>query len=82
MGVSLPLSKGWLGIEPYVSPGIRYRDVSGARVGYAVGTNVHFGLIGLHIAYDTERLKGGGSVSVFGIGADLVFRRPQRSTGR
>jgi len=79
LGVSAPLSKGRLSIEPYVTPGIRYRDVNGARIGYAVGTNVHVGLIGLHIAYDTERLRGGGSVGVFGIGADLVFRRPQRS---
>lgn len=71
VGVSVPLSKGGLRIEPYVSPGIRYRDLSGGSTGYAVGTNLDFGVIGLHIAYDTERLKGGGTDSVFGFGVHL-----------
>src|SRR5438876_1023962 len=72
---------GWLraqdvSVEPYFSPGIRYRSVSGGgnstEFGYAIGANVGFGLFGVHLAYDNEQLKGGGNVAVFGVGAHVA----------
>ena len=77
VGLSVPLPAPYLTIEPYVSPGVRYRHLGGAiatndtEFGYAVGANVGYGQLGLHLAYDYEKVKGGGSRSVFGIGADF-----------
>ena len=63
-------------VEPYFSPGIRYRSVSGGgnstEFGYAIGANVGFGLFGVHLAYDNEQNKGGGNVAVFGLGAQVA----------
>lgn len=71
VGVRLPASR--VSVEPYVSPGIRYRHVSGGgsrtRFGYTIGANIGFGLLGVHAAYDNENVAGSGSVSVFGVGA-------------
>jgi hypothetical protein len=77
VGVSVPLPMPYLTLEPYVSPGIRYRHIGGSvnqnstEFGYAVGANIGYGQFGVHIAYDNEKLKGGGTRSVFGIGASL-----------
>jgi hypothetical protein len=63
-------------VEPYFSPGIRYRSVSGGEnsteFGYAIGANVGFGIFGVHLAYDNEKVKGGGNVGVFGVGAHVA----------
>ena len=63
-------------VEPYFSPGIRYHSVSGGgnstEFGYVIGANVGFGLFGVHLAYDNERVKDGGTVGVFGIGAHVA----------
>ncbi len=63
-------------VEPYFSPGIRYRSLSGGghstKFGYAIGANVDFGLFGVHLAYDNEQVKGGGNVGVFGVGAHVA----------
>ena len=75
IGVQLPAPS--FSVEPYVSPGIRYRSsVSGGgsstEFGYAIGANVGFGSFGVHLAYDNEQVKGGGTVGVFGVGAHLA----------
>ena len=76
LGLSLPLAaRGWM-VEPYFSPGLRYRSASGGgnskQFGYAIGANVGFGSLGVHLAYDTEKVKGGGDVAVFGVGAHVA----------
>lgn len=82
VGISVPLPAPYLTIEPYFSPGVRYRHVGGTisssstEFGYAVGANLGFGMVGVHLAYDNEKLKGGGSVGVFGIGAHLGIKLP------
>lgn len=80
VGLSIPLPMPYLTVEPYFSPGIRYRHLGGAtpqsstEFGYAVGANIGSGSLGLHLAYDNEKLKGGGTRSVFGIGASYSIR--------
>jgi hypothetical protein len=67
-------------IEPYFSPGIRYHNSGGGthttNFGYAVGANLGFGLLGAHLAYDNEKVKGGGSIGVFGVGLHLGIHLP------
>ena len=76
LGFGVRLRAQYFSAEPYFSPGIRYRSVSGGgnstAFGYAIGANVGFGLFGVHLAYDNEQLKGGGNVGVFGVGAHVA----------
>ncbi len=84
VGVSVPLPTPGINIEPYLSPGIRYRNISlptpngghSTEFGYAIGANLGFGLFGAHVAYDNERRKGGGSVGTFGIGLHVGLHLP------
>src|SRR2546430_6566994 len=58
MGFSVPLPTPGISIEPYFSPGLRYRKSGSANTtqfGYVFGANLSFGLVGLHLAYDNER---------------------------
>src|SRR3989442_671425 len=79
IGISLPTPG--VSIDPYISPGIRYRKASGAtsgntNFGFAIGANLSFGTLGLHTAYDYEHAKGGGHTGVFGVGAHLSIKVP------
>src|SRR5216110_1327506 len=80
VGFSVPLPTPVVSIEPYFSPGIRHTSASGGgnstEFGYAIGANASFGLFGVHLAYDSQKLKGGGSRGVFGVGAHLGFHLP------
>ena len=80
VGFSVPLPTPVVSIEPYFSPGIRHNSVSGGgnstEFGYVIGANASFGLFGVHLAYDSQKLKGGGSRGVFGVGAHLDFHLP------
>jgi hypothetical protein len=79
-GISVPLPTPGVSIEPYFSPGIRYRNVSGGtnstEFGYAIGANLSFGLLGVHLAYDSEKRKNLPSAGVFGIGAHVDIKLP------
>jgi opacity protein-like surface antigen len=81
-GISVPLPTPGISIEPYFSPGIRYHNPSPSALGnstefgYAVGANLSFGLLGAHLAYDNEKLKGGGSRGVFGVGLHVGIHLP------
>ena len=58
---------------------IRYRDSgngTSTEVGYVIGANIGLGLFGVHLAYDNEKLKGGGSSGVFGVGAHVAIKMP------
>jgi len=79
IGVTLPMPG--ISIEPYVSPGVRYQKIGGAlgasntNFGFALGANVGFGMLGVHIAWDYTKVTG-GHTSVFGIGAHLALKVP------
>lgn len=79
-GLSVPLPTPGFSIEPYVSPGVRYHNAGGGshttNFGYAIGANLGFGLLGVHVAYDHERRSSTSSGSVFGIGAHLGIHLP------
>jgi len=77
VGIGARLPAPGFSVEPYVSPGIRYHSEvsaggSSTEFGYAIGANVGFGSWGVHLAFDNERLKSGGRVGVFGIGAHVT----------
>jgi hypothetical protein len=81
VGFSMSLPTPIISIEPYVSPGIRYRNLgptngSSTEFGYVIGANLSFGMFGAHVAYDHEKEEGGGSVGVFGLGAHVALRLP------
>ena len=78
-GISVPLPTPGFSIEPYFSPGVRYRNGgagSTTEFGYVFGANLSFGLLGAHLAYDNEKQKGGGSVGVFGVGLHAGLHLP------
>ncbi len=80
VGISVPLPTPGISIEPYFSPGIRYTSASGGgnstEFGYAIGANLSFGLLGAHLAYDNEKMQGGGSRGVFGVGLHIGIHLP------
>lgn len=78
-GVSVPLPTPGFSIEPYFSPGIRYRNSGGGNTtnfGYVFGANLGFGLVGVHLAYDHEHQSNGPGGSVFGVGAHVNLHLP------
>ncbi len=83
VGISVPLPTPGFSIEPYFSPGVRYRNSGGGtnttNFGYVFGANLGFGLWGVHLAYDHEHRSSGStqaSGNVFGVGAHLGFHLP------
>jgi hypothetical protein len=76
VGLGARLPAPGFSVEPYFSPGIRYRSLSdggsSTEFGYAIGANVSLGSLGVHLAYDNENVKGGGNVAVFGVGAHVA----------
>ena len=79
-GISVPLPTPGFTIEPYFSPGIRYRNSGGGtnttNFGYVFGANLGFGLVGIHLAYDHEHQSNTPGTSVFGVGAHLNLHLP------
>lgn len=76
VGLGAWLRAAEVSVEPYVSPGIRYRSFSDGsnrtEFGYAIGANLGFGTFGVHLAYDNEHVKGGGTVGVLGVGVHVA----------
>jgi hypothetical protein len=66
-------------IEPYLAINNRWYKQSGldtfSNIGWTLGANVGLGMIGLHVAYDSESL-GGATGSVLGIGAHFQLKAP------
>jgi len=84
VGMSVLLPTPGVSIEPYFSPGVRYVKLEDAitgvsasqtKFGYALGANLTFGMLGVHLAYDYQKLDV-GSTGVFGVGAHLDIRAP------
>ncbi|HLB81559.1 MAG TPA: hypothetical protein VJJ54_00590 [Gemmatimonadales bacterium] len=85
VGFSVPLPTPGISIEPYFSPGIRYHKLSDVpagtkdhetNFGWVIGGNFSFGLVGIHLAYDSEKFDDGSTHGVFGLGADVGLRLP------
>jgi predicted porin len=80
VGFAISLPTPGVSIEPYVSPGVRYRNVSGlgnsTNFGYTVGANLSFGMFGVHAAYDYEHRSGGGHTGILGLGAHVAIKVP------
>ena len=83
VGLSFPLPTPVVRVEPYVSPGIRYHHYSNvapgaadheANFGWVIGSNLGFGPVGIHLAYDSEKFDDGKKHGVFGIGANIGLR--------
>lgn len=79
-GVSVNLPTPGLNIEPYLSVSNRWHTPSGgsteSNIGWVLGANVGFGMFGVHLAYDSEKLDSGATAGVFGIGAHLALNAP------
>jgi hypothetical protein len=84
VGLSVPLPTPGISIEPYFSPGIRYHKVSDVpagvkdhqtNFGWVIGGNFSFGLVGVHVAYDSEKWDDGTHHGL-GVGADVGLRLP------
>lgn len=84
VGLSVSLPTPGISVEPYVSPGIRYHKVSGlpagvkdhqTNFGWVIGGNFSFGMVGIHVAYDSEKFDN-GTHGILGVGADVGLRLP------
>jgi len=84
VGLSVPLPTPGISVEPFFSPGIRYHKISNAptgttdhqtNFGWVIGGNFSFGLVGIHVAYDSEKFDN-GTHGVLGVGADVGLRLP------
>jgi hypothetical protein len=77
VSVSLPLP---LSIEPYLSLANRWHKPSGgstdSNIGWTIGANLGFGLMGAHVAYDSESLGAGATGGVLGLGLHLALKVP------
>lgn len=79
-GVSVNVPTPGINIEPYLSVSNRWHKFEGAtstesNIGWVLGANVGLGMLGLHIAYDSES-NAGATGSVIGIGAHFQLKAP------
>jgi len=78
-GISVNVPTPGLSIEPYLSVGNRWNKPSvgstQSNVGWVVGANLGFGMLGLHLAYDSQKV-GGATRGVIGIGAHVALKAP------
>ena len=79
-GLSVNAPTPGLSIEPYLSVSNRWHKPSGgsteSNVGWVLGANIGFGMLGLHVAYDSENFGGGTTAGVIGIGAHIALKAP------
>jgi opacity protein-like surface antigen len=79
-GLSVNVPTPGLSIEPYLSVSNRWHKASGfsteSNIGWVLGANVGFGMLGVHLAYDSEKLSGGGTAGVLGIGVHVALKAP------
>ena len=78
MAVSVPTPG--ISIEPYLSVTNRWYKFSGisgteSNIGWTLGANANFGMLGVHLAYDSESM-GGGTAGIIGIGAHIALKAP------
>ena len=78
-GISVNVPTPGINIEPYLSISNRWNKPSGlstqSSVGWVIGANVGFGMLGLHLAYDSQKVSG-VTRGVIGIGAHVALKAP------
>ncbi len=79
-GASVGLPIPGFSIEPYLSVTNRWNKISGisgteSDIGWTLGANVTLGLLGVHLAYDSQD-RGGSSSGVLGLGAHVGLKVP------
>jgi hypothetical protein len=79
-GLSVNVPTPGLSIEPYLSVSNRWHKPTGgptdSNIGWVLGANVGFGMLGLHVAYDSESFGGGTTAGVLGIGVHVALKAP------
>lgn len=79
--VSVNVPTPGLSIEPYLAINNRWYKFSGlsgteSNIGWTLGANVGLGMMGLHLAYDSENYGGGTTGGIIGIGAHFSLKAP------
>ena len=78
LGVNVPTPG--VSIDPYLSITNRWHKPSGfsteSNIGWTLGANLGFGMLGLHVAYDSESRGGGVTNGILGIGAHVALKAP------
>jgi hypothetical protein len=79
--VSVNVPTPGLSIEPYIAVSNRWYKFSGlsgteSNIGWTLGANVGLGMLGLHVAYDSESFGGGVTGGILGIGAHFSLKAP------
>jgi hypothetical protein len=79
-GVAVSVPTPGLSIEPYLSVTNRWYKASGvsgtnSNVGWTLGANVNFGMLGVHLAYDSESDSGSTS-GILALGAHVALKAP------
>lgn len=80
-GVSASVPTPGISIEPYLSVTNRWHKIEGlsgteSNIGFTVGANVGFGMLGAHIAFDSEKDDSGATNSIIGIGLHVALKAP------
>lgn len=79
-GIAVSVPTPGISIEPYLSLTNRWYKFSGisgtnSNFGWTLGANANFGMLGFHVAYDSESF-GGGTAGIIGIGAHIALKAP------
>jgi hypothetical protein len=81
-GIAVSVPTPGISIEPYLSITNRWYKASGitgtiSNLGWTLGANANFGMLGVHVAYDSENYGGLiGTVGTFGLGAHVALKAP------
>ena len=81
-GIAVSVPTPGISIEPYLSITNRWYKKSGlsgttSNVGWTLGANANFGMLGVHLAYDSENVGGLiGTVGTFGLGVHVALKAP------
>jgi len=79
-GIAVSVPTPGISIEPYLSITNRWYKASGisgtnSNLGWTLGANANFGMFGVHLAYDSEKVTG-GTIGTFGLGAHIALKAP------
>jgi len=78
--VSVNVPTPGLSIEPYLAVNNRWYSASGSstesNIAWTLGANVGFGMMGLHLAYDSENFGGGTTGGIWGLGVHFALKAP------
>ena len=80
-GVAVSVPTPGISIEPYLSITNRWYKKSGisgtnSNLGWTLGANANFGMLCVHLAYDSENIAPGVTVGTFGLGAHVALKAP------